>query len=78
MDKDRTASFGCLQFKITSLKMYGVRYGYFGEQVSWDWVATKLFDCDLQMQIARQMLLDPKVNKYNEWPTFWEKVKDIK
>ena len=74
LDRDGTASFGCLQFKITSLRTYGIKYGFFGEKVSWDWIATKLFDCELQKQVARQMILDSTVDKYREWPTIWPKV----
>lgn len=77
LDKDGTASWGILQFKPTSLRMYGIKYGYFGEKVSWDWVATKLFDGELQKQIARQMITDPTIDKYNEWPVCWPKVKNI-
>jgi hypothetical protein len=76
LDRDGTASFGCLQFKPTSFRGYGIRYGFFGEKVSWDWLMTKIFDCDLQKQIARAMILDQTVDKNNKWPTAWPKVKD--
>ena len=77
LDRDGTASFGCLQFKPTSFKLYGIRYGFFGENVSWDWLMTKIFDCELEKQIARAMILDPAVDKSHEWPTMWPKVKGL-
>lgn len=73
-DRDGTASFGCLQFKPTSFRDYGIKYGYFGEKVNWNWLMTAIFDCELQKQIAREMILDPSVDKNKEWPVQWKRV----
>lgn len=74
-DRDGTASFGCLQFKPTTFRKYAIKYGYMGEKASWDWMMTKIFDCELQKQIGADMIKDKEVDKNNEWPVCWNKIK---
>jgi hypothetical protein len=75
VDRDGTASFGCLQFKPTTFKRYGLKYGFFGEKVGDDWLMTKIFDCELQKQIGMRMIEDKEVDKNNEWPVCWNRIK---
>ena len=73
-DTDGTPSWGCLQFKPSTLKMYAERYGL-ADTENWEWVDTQnfLYDCDFQSQIFLRMLKDPLVRFQNEFPACYKK-----
>jgi len=73
-DRDGTASFGYLQFKPESFKYYGVKYGFIGENASWDYIMTIIWDKEMQVRIAKRMIDDKKVDPQREWPLCWKKI----
>jgi len=68
-DSDGTASWGRLQFKIGTLKSFGVLYGLLKESDNaWDY----RFDSMLQENILRRMIRN-KVNLANQFPACWKR-----
>jgi len=73
-DRDGTASYGYLQFKPETFRKYAVKYGFIGENASWDYVMTVIWDKEMQIRVARKMLKDEEVNPAKEWPICWRKI----
>ena len=73
-DRDGTASFGYLQFKPETFKRYAVEYGFIGENASWDYIMTIIWDKEMQVRIAKRMIDDKKVDPQREWPLCWKKI----
>ena len=73
-DRDGTASYGYLQFKPETFRKYAVKYGFIGENASWDYVMTVIWDKEMQIRVAREMLKDEEVNPAKEWPICWKKI----
>ena len=67
-DTDGTPSYGILQFKISTLKMYAERYGF---------VYTDVWDYELQRVVFARMLEDPRVNFAREFPACYKKLRTL-
>lgn len=71
-DKDKTPSFGRLQFKPETLKRYVLKYEFFSQEEvdawTWDDLMEHVWDGELQERIFRKMLDDSDVNFAWEFP----------
>lgn len=67
-DLDGTPSYYSFQFKPSTFKQYGIRYGLLSRRVSDEEITAKLDDYNLQKQIVTLMINDPRVNWRREFP----------
>ena len=73
-DKDGTASYGWLQYKPETFRKYAIKYGFIGKNASWNYIMTIIWDKEMQIRVAREMLKDEEVNPMKEWPICWQRV----
>jgi len=59
-DADGTASIGLCSMKIETFKEYAVKYGLMGENVSWNWVITMMFDEKFHKKVCYEILKNEK------------------
>jgi hypothetical protein len=59
-DADGTASLGLCSMKIETFKEYTVKYGLMGENVSWNWVITMMFDEKFHKKVCYEILKNEK------------------
>lgn len=67
-DLDGTSSYFSFQFKPSTFKLYGIRYGLFYSDVNDDYVKQKMADYELQKKMVSLMFSDPRVNWKREFP----------
>lgn len=67
-DRDGTPSYSNFQWKPTTLLSYGKQYGLISASSTLADVSTLLKDYDLQRNVVRQMIADPAVNWYQQFP----------
>lgn len=67
-DLDGTPSYYSFQFKPSTFKMYGVKYGVFSRLITDEKITEKLSDYKLQKKIVSLMIGDEKVNWRREFP----------
>ena len=74
-DRDKTASFGYLQFKPETFREYAVKYGLIGEKADWNWIMTMIFNKDFQQRLGYLILKnEPEKAKYL-WGNCYRKIK---
>jgi hypothetical protein len=67
-DLDGTPSYYSFQFKPSTFKLYGVKYGIFSRLISDERITEMLSDYRLQKRIVSLMMQDEKVNWRREFP----------
>lgn len=66
-DLDGTASYGCLQFKPSTLLFFGRKYGVIPEGIEDEEIMNLIFDCELQVAVASRMIEDRGAQR-----SFWK------
>ena len=72
VDTNGRYSYGCLQFQEGTFRAYGTRYGLVTPKAN---IESVVYDCNLQKQIAKRMILEDRSN-WQHWYTS-VKVKNI-
>lgn len=67
-DVDGTPSYYSFQFKPTTFKIYGIRYGLFSPDISDEAAEAQLDNYALQKKMVTLMLRDPRVVWRREFP----------
>jgi hypothetical protein len=65
LDVNGRYSYGCLQFQMATFKSYSQRYGLVDPANVTSWEET-IYNCSLQKQIAKRMLLE-KSGNWRHW-----------
>lgn len=65
LDHNGMHSFGCLQFQMSTFKEFGLKYKLISEN---DDLNELIYDCELQKEIAKQMILENRGN-WRRWYT---------
>ncbi len=67
-DLDGTASYFSFQFKPSTFKAYGIKYGLFSRGITDEEVTNRLNDYHLQKKMVSLMINDRRVNWRREFP----------
>jgi hypothetical protein len=67
-DVDGTPSYFSFQFKPSTFKAFGIKYGLFGNSIGDIEIKNKLADYNLQKKIVSFMINDTQVNWRREFP----------
>lgn len=65
LDNNGLHSFGCLQFQMSTFEEFGSKYGFISEK---DDAGKLIYNCDLQKEIAKLMLLE-NFGNWRKWYT---------
>jgi hypothetical protein len=68
VDRDGTPSWGILQFKPKTLRRFGVKYGFLPRNIKLKEVMLRIFDSDLQINTAREM-----IKRHGHKKSFWKR-----
>ena len=71
IDSNGRYSYGCLQFQLETFKSYVIKYELLDAGSSDDFYRSKIFDCNLQKQLARWMIAED----YENWRHWWTSVR---
>jgi hypothetical protein len=67
-DVDGTPSYYSFQFKPSTFKLYGIRYGLLSSEISEEALKEKMTDYQLQKKMVSLMFDDSRVNWRREFP----------
>lgn len=68
LDVNNKYSYGCLQFQEGTFRSYGLKYGLISKDTPTE---SRIYDCELQKQIAKLMLAE----NYSNWRAWFTSVK---
>jgi hypothetical protein len=69
-----SASLGCLQFKIETFREYAEKYGVIGKNASWNYVATIIWNKEINKYLAIQILKNEPEKAKQLWYNCWRKI----
>jgi hypothetical protein len=69
-----SASLGCLQFKIETFREYAEKYGVIGKNASWNYVATIIWNKEINKYLAIQILKNEPETAKQLWYNCWRKI----